>query len=312
MTQPFLHVQSLTEIKQRRPTYLAIGSFDGVHIGHQAVLKQLVQAARADGVQAAVLTFFPHPKRVVLNLKGPYYLSTLEERERVLRELGVDLLITHPFNETVRMTKAAVFVDTLLAAMELHQLWGGDFALGHNREGDVPFLQKYGAAHGFTVVTADAMTMLKGMIVSSSRIRRGLVEGDLREVTACLGRPYRVSGTVISGDQRGRTIGFPTANLAVWDEQLLPGNGVYATQAILDGKMYQAATNIGVRPTVDGQELRVEAHLLDFDGDIYGERLDLLFIDRVRGEQKFDGLDALKAQIGADIVAVRELLDWSF
>lgn len=308
MTERFTHVHSLTEIAARQPTYLAIGSFDGVHIGHQAVLNELVRAARQANVQSAVLTFFPHPKRVVKQLTGPYYLSTLAERERILKSLGVNLLITHPFDEAVRQTKAATFIDQLLAAMDIKQLWGGDFSLGHNREGDTAFLKKYGAERGFVVKTVNTLTTWQGQIVSSSRVRQALLSGNMAEAWGCLGRPYRLSGPVTMGDQRGRTIGFPTANIEVWPEQLLPANGVYATLALLDGHRYAAATNIGLRPTVDGHNLRVEAHLLDFSGNIYGEQLELLFIERVRAEKKFDGLEALKAQIAADIETVRHQL----
>lgn len=308
MADTFIHVQTLQEISQRKPTFLAIGSFDGVHIGHQTVLKKLVEAGQKAGVQTAVLTFFPHPKRVVRNLTGPYYLSTLDERINIIRDLGVDLLITHRFDDTVRLTKAADFVDQLLAVMDLKQLWGGDIALGHNREGNVPFLRRLGQELGFTVETTDHLTTINGEIVSSSRIRELLLAGNVSEVAACLGRPYQVSGAIAHGDQRGRTIGFPTANIDVWPEQLLPANGVYATLATLDGITHFAATNIGTRPTVNGRSVRVEAHLLNFNQTIYGENLQLQFIKHIRPEMKFNGLDALKLQIKEDTIQIEEIL----
>ena len=162
MTNEFLHVQTLNEIIERKPTYLAIGSFDGVHAGHQVILKRLVNAAQTAQVQAAVLTFFPHPKRVVKNLTGPYYLSTLNERIAILKDLGVNLLITHPFDKKVRTTKADDFIDQLIEVMDLKQLWGGDFALGHNREGDIPYLQNLGKSRGFTVESMSDLHMLDG------------------------------------------------------------------------------------------------------------------------------------------------------
>lgn len=305
MTNEFIHVQTLADITERKPTFLAIGSFDGVHAGHQVILKQLVKAAREAGVQAAVLTFFPHPKRVVKNLKGPYYLSTLDERIEILRSLGVNLLITHPFDEAVRTTKADGFIDRLIEVMDLKQLWGGDFALGHNREGDIPYLRKLGKIRGFTVESASELYMLNNRIVSSSRIRESLSKGDVADVKVCLGRPYQLVGQVVPGDQRGRTIGFPTANLDVWEEQLLPMNGVYASLVTVNGKTHIAATNVGVRPTVQGKDVRVEAHLLDFDEDIYGKEMRLQFMAFIRPEMKFNGLTELKNQIDKDVHQIR-------
>jgi len=308
MSQSFIHVNDLTEIPGGEPTFLAIGSFDGVHRGHQAVLKNLVVAARAEEVRAAVLTFFPHPKRVIQNVQGPYYITTLADRVRLLAEQGVDLVITHPFDEKVRYTRAADFVDQLCRHLDMRQLWGGNFALGYRREGDVAFLRHLGQEKGYTVEVVQAMVAWQGEVVSSSRVRRSLVAGDVEEVNGCLGRPYHLRGVVIEGDKRGRTIGFPTANLQTWEELLLPANGVYATHAWVGESYHLAATNVGVRPTVDGRRLTVEAHLLDFDGDLYGQELRLEFIGRIRPEMKFAGLDALKAQIQADVNEVRRQL----
>lgn len=308
MNQSFTRVDDLSEVAERAPTYLAIGSFDGVHLGHQAVLQAMVSRARQDGVRTAVLTFFPHPKRVIQQLAGPYYISTLEDRVALLAAQGIDLIITHRFDDAVRTTRAADFVDQLIRYLDMRQLWGGNFALGYRREGDVPFLRRLGRERGFSVELVDGMVMAGGEQVSSSRIRRSLVNGELEDVNACLGRPFRLCGPVVMGDQRGRTIGFPTANVQIWTEQLLPANGVYATTALLDGARIPAATNVGVRPTVDGHRLTVEAHLLDFDRDIYGREICLEFVSRVRAEMKFAGLDALKAQIAADVTAVRRLL----
>ncbi len=309
MTNEFIHVQTLNEITERKPTYLAIGSFDGVHAGHQVILKRLVKAAQAAQVQAAVLTFFPHPKRVVKNLTGPYYLSTLNERIEILRDLGINLLITHPFDKKVRTTKADDFIDQLIEVMDLKQLWGGDFALGHNREGDIPYLQNLGKSRGFTVESMSDLHMLDGQIVSSSRVRNSLSLGHVTDVKLCLGRPYQLVGQVVPGDQRGRTIGFPTANLDVWEEQLLPMNGVYASLVTVGGQTYLSATNVGTRPTVEGKTVRVETHLLDFDQDIYGQEIQLQFMQFIRQEMKFNGLPELKEQIAKDIQTIRTILE---
>jgi len=308
MIQSAIRVEQLSEVNEKKPTFVAVGSFDGVHLGHQAVLQKMVAAAKPKGVRTAVLTFFPHPKRVIQQLTEPYYLTTLDERVRLLAKLGIDLIITHPFNETVRHTRAADFVADLCHYLDMRQLWGGNFALGYKREGDIPFLRQLGKEKGYTVEQVEGMVMWQGERVSSSRIRRSLLEGDLAEVNGCLGRPYCVSGVVVEGQKMGRTIGFPTANLDYWTEQLLPDNGVYATYAWLDGVRHLAATNVGVRPTVNGHQLTVEAHLLDFDADIYGRTLRLEFVAHIRPEMKFSGLDALKAEIQADVQRVRKLL----
>jgi len=307
MIHSFVRVEQLNEVTERHPTFVAVGSFDGVHLGHQAVLQKMVAAAQDAGARTAVLTFFPHPKRVLQQLTEPYYLSTLAERVGNLANQGIDLVITHPFNAEVRKTRAATFVEQLCRYLDMRQLWGGNFALGYQREGDIPFLRRLGEEKEYTVAQVDGMVTWKGERVSSTRIRCSLLEGDLDDVNGCLGRPYQVSGTVIQGKQMGRTIGFPTANIDFWVEQLLPANGVYATYAWLGETRHLAAANIGVRPTVNGQKVTVEAHLLDFDEDIYGRSLCLEIIERIRPETKFPSLDALKAQIQADVDQVRML-----
>ena len=308
MTKNYTHVQSVSDVQKRTPTYLAIGSFDGIHRGHQLLLNSMIEAAKENGARTAVMTFFPHPKRVLLNLAGPYYITTIEERVKILASLGIDVIITPPFNDEIRLTRAADFMQNLRNKLDLRQLWGGDFALGYKREGDVPTLRELGKTMGYTVELVDALVKFEGERISSSRIRRGLVNGDVEDVNGCLGRPYSVRGKVVPGDQRGRTIGFPTANIDVWDEQIIPANGVYATYAVVNGEKYIAATNVGVRPTVNGRGITVETHLLDFNQSLYGEVVELSFMSRVRAEKKFAGLDELKAQIHADVDEIKSRL----
>lgn len=308
MADNFRRVDDLAEIEERVPTFLAIGVFDGVHRGHQQLLQEMAAAARAAGARPAVLTFFPHPKEVILDLKGRLYLTTLERRIRLLAAQGIELVVVHPFNEAVRQTRARTFIERLCHAMELREIWGGSFTLGYQREGNAEFLRALGAEKGFSVHVKQELVQWHGERVSSSRIRHALAEGDMAEVSGCLGRPFRVSGEVTQGDQRGRTLGFPTANLDVWEKQLLPANGVYATYARLGDNVYEAATNVGVRPTVNDRKLLVEAHLLDFEREIYGESLSLDFIARIRDERKFPNLGALTRQIRADVTAVEQLL----
>lgn len=304
----FIHVNQLSEVSNHVPTFLAIGSFDGVHLGHQEVLGKMADAAQQANARSAVLTFFPHPKRVLLNLTDPYYINSLADRVAWIAEQGIDLVITHPFNDEVRQTRAADFVGQLQRFIDMRQLWGGDFALGYKREGDIPFLRRLGEEKGFTVEVVQAMVTYQGELVSSSRIRRHLQAGEIPLANGCLGRPYRLQGIVSKGDQRGRTIGFPTANINYWDELLIPANGVYAAYAWHNGQRYKAATNVGVRPTVNGSHLTVEAHLLDFEADLYDDTLTLEFIGRIRPEKKFSGLDELKAQINQDVQQIRKQL----
>jgi riboflavin kinase/FMN adenylyltransferase len=297
-----LHVSSLTELPAPEPTYMAVGVFDGVHAGHAQLLGRMVAAARADGVRSAVLTFFPHPQAVIQKLSGRLYLSTLQKRAELLGGLGVDVVITQSFDEGIRQTRAADFVAMLQKQVGMVGLWSGDFGLGYRREGTAAYLRDLG---GFAVHELHDVLLVGGERVSSTRIRQLLAEGDVAAVAPLLARPYAVSGVVVEGDKRGRTINFPTANLDVWAEQVLPANGVYATVAHVGGHIRLAATNIGVRPTVDGHHHRVEAHLLDFEGDLYGQTLHLEFLQRVRPEQKFSGLAELQAQIAADVAQVR-------
>jgi len=311
----FTHINYLSEAAQagdRCPTYVTIGSFDGIHKGHQLLLDKMVRAAKRDGARTAVLTFFPHPKRVIQQLEGRYYLTTVAERVQQIKDAGVDILIVRAFDEEVRNTRAADYIARLQEHLDMRQLWGGDFALGYQREGDVPFLRELGERMGFTVELVDEMVSLNGRFVSSSRVRQSLADGDVADVNACLERPYSLRGTIVMGKQLGRTINFPTANMQIWDEQLMPCNGVYATYAWLGSgqnqRKFKAATNVGTRPTVNGKTITVEAHLLDFDEDIYGEEMRLEFINRVRSEMKFDGLDALKTQIQADVKQIRAML----
>ncbi len=302
-------VSNLTEVSNRAPTYLAIGVFDGVHRGHQNLIQSMVSAARTNGARPAVLTFHPHPSAIINGELDRFYICSLEERVDLLAQQGLDLVITHPFDETVRQTRAANFIDQLRRHLDLSQLWGGSFALGYNREGDLPYLQQLGEEKGFIINTFSGMTEWDGHRVSSSRVRRSLNNGNMNDVSGCLGRLFRVTGTVIHGDGRGRTIGIPTANLSIWDEQLLPATGVYATHAWVNGQRYQAATNVGFRPTVNNSSLNVEAHLLKFDSDIYGQDIILEFVKRIRDEQKFPDIASLVAQIQEDISRVPSLLN---
>ena len=304
------HLRRLRDASPDKETALTIGVFDGVHRGHRALVERLVERARAGGRRAVVLTFHPHPDKTLHKRPTRYYLTTPEQRADLLLALGVDLVITLSFDEETRRLSARDFVERLVARLDLVDLWvGSDFALGYQREGTVDHLRKLGKAAGFGVTRVEPIVDESGgAAFSSSRIRELLTCGDVRAAKGQLGRAYALFGPVIHGQQRGRTIGVPTANLALWDEQVVPANGVYAGWALLGGARFMAAINIGIRPTFDDAQLSLEAHLLDFDRDIYGERLEVMFEERLRPERKFDGLDDLVGQIKRDIAATRQLL----
>jgi riboflavin kinase / FMN adenylyltransferase len=304
------HIYDLTNAHLAKPSIVTIGVFDGVHRGHAHLIRQLVAEAHASSRLPVVLTFFPHPDIVLRGLHGRYYLTTPEQRAEQLLKLGVDTVITHPFNDTTRHIRAADFVDQLVKHLQLNALWvGADFAMGYKREGNVAFLREQGETKGFSVHTVELVqTENDHESISSTRIRERLEAGEVEEVSGLLGRAFSVSGEVVRGDQRGRTIGFPTANVAVWDEQVLPANGVYAGWATLEGERLMAVTNIGIRPTFAGQNVTVEAHLLDFNRDIYGKTLEVSFDKRLRPEKKFNGIQELMAQITLDAQAARDYL----
>lgn len=304
------HFTSLGDVRLA-DAWLTIGSFDGVHLGHRQILGELTAGAHAVGAPAVVLTFFPHPAVVLRAPRQHEYLTDPEEKAVLLGQAGVDVVITHPFNEDVSHIPAADFMAQLHAHLGLTQLWvGHDFALGHNREGDLPTLREIGQQLGYTVHAIDAITVDGGQIVSSSLIRQLLRQGEVVEAGSLLGRPYRLAGEVVHGDKRGRTIDIPTANLSIWPERLIPGIGVYACRAHLAGVAYGAVTNVGVRPTFKHDDApHVETHLLDFDqGEVYGQEIQLEFLARLRNEKRFSSVQELITQIHADIAKARVLL----
>ncbi|MBN1965814.1 MAG: bifunctional riboflavin kinase/FAD synthetase [Anaerolineae bacterium] len=303
------HVHALDDIRLDTPSIVTIGVFDGVHLGHQRLIQRLVREAHASGRTSVIQTFFPHPDAVLKGVTGRYYLTSPEERAELLLALGVDWVVTLPFNDAVRQVRAADYVDQLCRSLKMNALWvGPDFALGYKREGDVAFLRAQGEQRGFTVDTVDLRLDVGGQVIRSSLIREILQAGQVEQAAEWLGRPYAISGEIVHGDHRGRLNGYPTANLDVWPEKLLPANGVYACWAYVQGTRYMAVTNFGIRPTFAGTRLMIEAHLLDFAGDLYGQTLLLELVRRLREEKRFDGIDALVVQIGRDVAAGRTIL----
>jgi len=296
-----------------RGAVVAAGNFDGVHLGHQAVLGEAKALATSLGAPFAVLTFEPHPRAVFQPGLPPFRLTPFRAKSLVLETLGVDLLFTLHFDLAFAQKTAEQFVaEVLVAALGAKAVVVGyDFVFGNKRRGTAALLTAEGAKHGFAVKIVAPVAAAGGVIYSSTHIREHLVAGRPREAAALLGRPWEIDGRVDVGDKLGRTIGFPTANIDLAD-YLRPAPGVYAVRAgIEDGgkvEWHDGAANLGWRPTVGGKDLRLETHLFDFSGDLYGKHLRVALIERLRPEQRFDGLDALKAQIAADCVQARQIL----
>lgn len=291
--------------------WLTIGSFDGVHRGHQEIVRRLVAGAHANAAPAVVLTFFPHPAVVLRGVNGPFYLTSPNERAFLLGNLGVDMVIVEIFNQQLADTSARDFVIKLKKCLGIKRLLvGHDFTLGRRREGNIAALEQLGNELNF-ILEVTSPVMDNGKVISSSQVRTALLVGNITLVHELLGRPYSVTGEVVPGDGRGRLIGIPTANLKIWPEQLLPSTGVYVSKVYLGDKIYGAITNIGVRPTFDSPTpiLWVETHILDFRGNLYGQKIRINFFARLRSERKFPNIQELLAQINDDVILARQMLE---
>jgi riboflavin kinase/FMN adenylyltransferase len=297
------------QLSLERAAFLTIGNFDGVHRGHQELVRAMIAAAHAVDCLAGLLTFDPHPLAVLRPQTSLAYLSAPEERADVLSALGMDFMLILPFDRAVAALSAEEFMARLTARVPLRALWiGPDFALGRGRGGNAERLAEIGRTAGYQVRVTPTYAW-RGEPVRSSRIRGLLAqEGAVDLAADLLGRPYQIWGRVAIGAQRGRRLGFPTANVTPPSGRLLPAYGVYACWAWRGERGYPAVVNVGVRPSFDNGQPSIEAYLLDFAGDLYGEALGLSFIARLRGEMKFGDIAALVAQIGADAEAARRVL----
>jgi riboflavin kinase / FMN adenylyltransferase len=290
------------------PTHATIGTFDGIHRGHQALLKPLLAGARKAGAASALVTFEPHPRCVLDPDHCPACLTTLDEKAWLLDQLGLDRLLVIPFTPQVASLSPAAFMDKLLRGMQLrHLVTGQDFRFGHGRRGDPAYLRRLGARHGFTVTTAATLER-GGAPISSSRIRRLLLLGQVRAAAQLLGRDYFLRSSVEHGARRGRELGFPTANLRIAPNKLLPATGIYAVRVGLEDATYSGALSVGFRPTFGGNTLTVEVFILDFEGDIYDKLLTVWFVQRLRGEKRFATVPALQRQMARDVENARRIL----
>jgi riboflavin kinase/FMN adenylyltransferase len=285
-----------------------VGNFDGVHLGHQAIFATLKERAAPAGGTVVAITFNPHPQKVLHPDSAPRLIATHAQKVRLLAGAGVDVMLELPFTRELAGLAPEEFVDhTLLRGLHIREIHvGRNFRFGRNRAGDFETLELLGRQHGFVALPITGVRHGEERI-SSSRVRQALGAGDVRLAAALLGREEELEGRVVEGDQRGRTIGFPTANLEV-ENELTPFTGVYVTRVLLDGMLLPAVTNIGSRPTFPGAGNAVETHILDYQGDLYGRRLALRFVERLRDERRFAGREELIAQIHADVARARQVL----
>ena len=291
-----------------RDSVLTIGVFDGVHRGHQSLISKVIAEAKATGAASGVLTFCNHPDSVLNPNFQPQYITSVEERVRLIEELGVDFVVPVTFDMNVAGIKAGKFARLLTSKLQMRGLVvGPDFAMGYKREGNVEALSKLGVELGFSVSVVDLLSE-GGDAVHSTSIRKAILDGRVGDATKKLGRNFSISGTVVTGEKLGRTLGFPTANIEVGPSMAVPGNGIYATLAFVDGERHIAATSIGTRPTFDGKGRTIEAFLLGFDSNLYNKELRLEFVQRLRDELKFNSVESLLRQMELDVEQTRTLL----
>jgi riboflavin kinase/FMN adenylyltransferase len=309
----FINMQHYRSLKQvsLENSWLTIGVFDGVHRGHQQILKRLTTGAHEGGAPAVLLTFEPHPARL-FGRREIKLLTLPDERAELLGSLGVDVVITHTFDQDVANTTAFDFMQQVKSQLRIsHLILGYDSTVGKNREGNATRLKEIGLELGYTVEVVPALSDESG-VISSTEIRKLIEVGNVIEARRLMGHPYSLHGPVIRGNARGRTIDVPTANIGYsHEDKMIPTNGIYACWAYLNGKKYRAATNIGINPTFtpDKQTPNVEAHLLNFRGEIYGEDVKLEFVARLRDELRFDSVDKLLEQIWKDIENTKRILN---
>ena len=288
------------------PTAIAIGNFDGVHLGHGALLERLCDVARESRLPPTILTFEPHPREFFSPASAPARLTTLREKLELLADAGVEQAMICRFNAAFAALSAEQFIERVLVGglRARHLIIGDDFRFGKGRAGDFSLLQQAGVAHGFAVEAMGSVTV-DGERVSSSGVRAGLAAGDMEHAARLLGRPYIIDGKVAHGDKIGRQLGFATANIRI-KHNPLPMTGVFAVEVGgLDERPLPGVANLGIRPTVGGTRPLLEVHLFDFDRDIYGAHISVRFVHKLRNEQRFPNFDALKAQIAADAAAAR-------
>jgi riboflavin kinase/FMN adenylyltransferase len=300
--------QELASAAPQRESLLTIGVFDGVHAGHRYLLSKLKQRAAQRKLLSGVVTFNPHPQSVLHPNNRLPWLCDLDDRVRAFQELGLDVIAVLTFTRQVAQMSARDFMNSLKSHLKMKGIVvGPDFTLGRGQEGNISALHALGTEMDFTVEVVPAFR-IDGDVVSSTRIRRALLRGDMGKIRKLMGRYFYLKGRVITSDKRGRTLGFPTANLDIAEQQALPGNGIYATITQVGSKRFPSATNIGTRPTFGEGKRMVETYLLGFKGDLYGTGIRVEFVQKVRDEQRFPSAEELKIQMEKDVQEVETIL----
>jgi riboflavin kinase/FMN adenylyltransferase len=303
-------IHNLANYRPKKPAILTIGTFDGVHIGHQKIISDLVAKAKKENLCAVVLTFFPHPRMVLQKESQLKMIDTLKEKRQLLEILGVEILIIQPFTlEFSRMTAIEYTRDVLVNGLGISKLIiGYDHRFGRNREATVEDLKNFGLDYDFTVEEIPAQD-IASIAISSTKVRNAITAGEIKKANQYLGRPFSISGIIVKGDKIGRKIGFPTANLYIEEKyKLKPQNGVYLVQCHWDNQKYFGMMNVGKRPTISGKETQIETYFFDFDGDLYGKKLNINLLEKIRDEQKYDSLESLGNQLSIDQKSCRELI----
>ena len=300
--------QELAGVAPQGETLLAIGVFDGVHAGHRHLLRKLQERAAERDLLSGVVTFHPHPQSVLHPRSQLPWLTSLDDRVSAFRRLGVKIAAVLTFTPEVAQLSAHEFMSLIKKYLNMRGiLVGPDFGLGKGRGGDINVLRALGCEMGFSVDVVSPFE-INGEIVSSTLIRRSLAAGDMRKVTKLMGRHFYLEGRIVTSEKRGRVLGFPTANLDIKPQQALPGNGIYATIAHVQGKHFHSATNVGIRPTFGAGKEMVETHLLNYKGNLYGKDIRVEFVQKIREEERFPSSEELKTQIQEDIREVQAVL----
>jgi riboflavin kinase/FMN adenylyltransferase len=301
---------NIKDFKPNRNTVATLGTFDGVHLGHKKIIERLTQEAEKSNTESLVLTFFPHPRMVLQGNSVIQLLNTIQEKAELLESIGLQNLIIHPFDESFSQLSAEEFVKTILVdQFQIKKIIiGHDHRFGKNRSADINDLIAYGKIYDFEVEQISAQE-IDEVSISSTKIRKALLSGDIQLANEYLGYNYFITGTVVKGRQLGRTIGFPTANLKIEEEyKLIPLNGVYIVKSYWNGKEIFGMMNIGTNPTVDGKERTIETNFLDLEEDLYGKEMRIYFLQRIRSEEKFDSIDTLKAAIENDKIITQSFI----
>ena len=303
-------ITDITTFTTQQPTVLTIGTFDGVHLGHQKIIERVVATARQEGLLATIFTFFPHPRMVVQHDKSLKLIHTLEEKKQLLQRLGVDLLVVQPFNEAFAQLTAEEFVSTILVQhLNVKKvIIGYDHRFGRNRTANINDMRLFGEKYGFAVEEISVQEVDE-VSVSSTKIREALNKGDVTTAEHYLGTPYSLTGTVVHGLQLGRTLGYPTANIQVTEDyKLIPKDGVYAVYSYIDARKVYGMMSIGKNPTIEGKGASIEVYFFDFNGDLYDRELTIYFVKYLREERKFSSVALLKKQLQDDETTARKAI----